>query len=87
MVGSFHNISESIENLSSAYLKPYAKKETILNPKVHISDGTAGGGVPRLLPNIDQYPHPLNSTGVLIPTKTAVNLWLAISAQSVLRKN
>uniref|UniRef100_A0A7N2MEJ9 Uncharacterized protein n=1 Tax=Quercus lobata TaxID=97700 RepID=A0A7N2MEJ9_QUELO len=79
MVDSFHNISESIENLSSAYLKPYAKKETILNPKVHISDGTAGGGVPRLLPNID-HPHPLNSTGVLIPTETAVNMWLTISA-------
>ena len=52
MVGSFHNISESIENLSSAYLKPNVKKESILNPKVHISDGI-GGGVPRLLPNIE----------------------------------
>ncbi|KAK7844926.1 hypothetical protein CFP56_010112, partial [Quercus suber] len=37
---------------SSAYLKPNVKKESILNPKVHISDGT-GGGVPRLLPNVE----------------------------------
>ena len=50
MVGSFHNIYEGIENLSSSYLKPYAKKETILNPKVHIYDA---GSVPRLLPNIE----------------------------------
>ena len=52
MVGSFHNISESIENFSSAYLKPNVKKETILNPKVHIYDSTAGS-VTRLLPNIE----------------------------------
>ncbi|KAF3966486.1 hypothetical protein CMV_009423 [Castanea mollissima] len=52
MVGSFHDIYKSIENLSSSYLKPYVKKETILNPKVHIDDGTAGS-VPRLLPNIE----------------------------------
>ncbi|XP_075670305.1 uncharacterized protein LOC142640099 [Castanea sativa] len=52
MVGSFHNIFESVENLSSSYLKPYVNKETILNPKVHIYDGTAGS-VPRLLPNIE----------------------------------
>ena len=54
MVGSFHNIYESIENLNSAYLKPNVKKESILNPIVHISDGT-GGGVPRLLPNIESF--------------------------------
>ncbi|XP_065622823.1 uncharacterized protein LOC112000069 [Quercus suber] len=52
MVGSFHNIYESIENLSSAYLQPNANKETILNPKVHIADGT-GDDVPLLLPNIE----------------------------------
>ncbi|XP_030932244.1 uncharacterized protein LOC115958024 isoform X1 [Quercus lobata] len=52
MVGSFHNIYVSIENLSSSYLKPYAKKETILKPKIHIYDSTAGS-VPRLLPNIE----------------------------------
>ena len=52
MVGSFHNIYEGIENLSSSYLKPYAKKETILNPKVDIYDGTTGS-VPRLLPIIE----------------------------------
>ena len=53
MVGSFHNIYESVENfISSAYLQPNVKKETILNPKVHISDGT-GNDVPHLLPNIE----------------------------------
>nr|POF24123.1 hypothetical protein CFP56_78322 [Quercus suber] len=52
MVGNLHNIFESIENLSSAYLKPNVKKETILNPKVYIYDSTTGS-VPRLLPNIE----------------------------------
>ena len=54
MVGSFHNISKSIENLSSAYLKPNMKKENILNPKEYIYDSTIGS-VPRLLPNIESY--------------------------------
>ncbi|XP_050250351.1 uncharacterized protein LOC126697403 isoform X4 [Quercus robur] len=52
IVGSFHNIYKSIENLSSAYLQPNVKKETILNPKVHIADVT-GDDVPLLLPNIE----------------------------------
>ena len=52
MVGSFHNIYESVENLSSAYLQPNVDKETILNPRIHISDGT-GNGIPLLLPNIE----------------------------------
>ena len=54
MVGSFHNISESIENLSSAYLKPNVKKENILNPKEYIYDSTTGS-VPHLLPHIESY--------------------------------
>ena len=54
MVGSFHNISESIENLSSAYLKPNVKKENILNPKEYIYDSTTGSA-PRLLPHIESY--------------------------------
>ena len=52
MVGSFHNISKSIENLSSAYLKPNVKKENILNPKEYIYDSITGS-LPRLLPNIE----------------------------------
>ena len=49
-VGSFGNIYESIENLSTTYLQPNFNKETLLKPKVHISGGT---GVPLLLPNVE----------------------------------
>ncbi|GMY08625.1 hypothetical protein FCV25MIE_03864 [Fagus crenata] len=49
-VGSFGNIYESIENLSTTFLQPNFNKETILKPKVHISGGT---GVPLLLPNVE----------------------------------
>ncbi len=49
-VGSFGNIYESIENLSTTFLQPNFNKETLLKPKVHISGGT---GVPLLLPNVE----------------------------------
>ncbi|KAL4621260.1 hypothetical protein ACB092_06G215100 [Castanea dentata] len=51
MVGSFGNIYDSIENLSTTYLQPNVNKETLLKHKVHISGGT--GEVPLLLPDIE----------------------------------
>ncbi|KAF3957792.1 hypothetical protein CMV_017229 [Castanea mollissima] len=51
MVGSFGNIYDSIENLSTTYLQSNVNKETLLKHKVHISGGT--GEVPLLLPNIE----------------------------------
>uniref|UniRef100_A0A7N2MEY0 Uncharacterized protein n=1 Tax=Quercus lobata TaxID=97700 RepID=A0A7N2MEY0_QUELO len=50
-VGSFGNIYDSIENLSTTYLQPNVNKETLLKHKVHISGSTAE--VPLLLPDIE----------------------------------
>ncbi|KAF3957790.1 hypothetical protein CMV_017228 [Castanea mollissima] len=50
-VGSFGNIYDSIENLSTTYLQPNVNKETLLKHKVHISGST--GEVPLLLPDIE----------------------------------
>ncbi|KAK7849095.1 uncharacterized protein LOC112011738 [Quercus suber] len=51
MVGSLGNIYESIENLSTNYLRPNVNKETLLKPIVHISGG--GTGVPLLMPKVE----------------------------------
>ncbi|XP_030932869.1 uncharacterized protein LOC115958579 [Quercus lobata] len=53
MVGSLGNIYESIENLSTTYLRPNVNKETLLKPKVQISGGSTVPGVPLLLPNVE----------------------------------
>ena len=53
MVGSLANIYESIENLSTTYLRPNLNKETLLKPKVQISGGSTVPGVPLLLPKVE----------------------------------
>ena len=50
-VGSFGNIYDSIENLSTTYLQPNVNKETLLKHKVNVPGGI--GEVPLLLPNIE----------------------------------
>ena len=50
-MGSFGNIYDIIENLSSTYLQPNVNKETLLKHRIHISDGT--GEVPLLLLDIE----------------------------------
>ncbi|KAL0003018.1 hypothetical protein SO802_016799 [Lithocarpus litseifolius] len=53
MVGSLGNIYESIENLSTTYLRPNVNKETLLKPKVQISGDSTVPGVPLLLPKVE----------------------------------
>ncbi|XP_023887945.1 uncharacterized protein LOC112000072 [Quercus suber] len=51
MVGSFGNIYHSIDNLGTVYLQPNVNKETLLKPKLHISGGGGGSGVPLKSPD------------------------------------
>jgi hypothetical protein len=50
MVGSLGNIYDSIANLSTTYLRPYVKKDSLLKPIAYFPAGT---GVPLQLPNVE----------------------------------
>ncbi|KAF3957789.1 hypothetical protein CMV_017227 [Castanea mollissima] len=50
MVGSLGNIYDSIENLSTSYLRPNVTKDSLLKPRAYFSAGT---GLPLHLPNVE----------------------------------
>uniref|UniRef100_A0A2N9HCW7 DUF674 domain-containing protein n=1 Tax=Fagus sylvatica TaxID=28930 RepID=A0A2N9HCW7_FAGSY len=50
MVGSLGNIYDSIANLSTTYLRPNVKKDSLLKPIAYFPAGT---GVPLQLPNVE----------------------------------
>ena len=49
-VGSLGNIYDSIENLSTSYLRPNVTKDSLLKPRAYFSAGT---GLPLHLPNVE----------------------------------
>ncbi|KAL0003000.1 hypothetical protein SO802_016781 [Lithocarpus litseifolius] len=50
MLGSLGNIYDSIENLSTSYLRPNVTKDSLLKPRAYFSAGT---GLPLHLPNVE----------------------------------